>query len=132
MKKLFVTMLTSVLCLSMLSSPALATIYWSYVGDKIDLDSVTGGWENTDPNRVGITNRIVRLGQIDSGYPYDSQWRNYYPSTNTYSYIAPSWLPVRNIGLCEVGSTSTATLYTFNNPNYTWTLSLINNLPLPV
>lgn len=114
---------------SSISVRAYSTIYWSYVGTKLKLDYVTGGWENQDSS-IGIKDRYVILAQTDAGFL--NQWIDGYLSQNNYTWYALSgWQPVQNTGGTTVGSTEEANIYELINPSSTWGLYLSNNLPTP-
>lgn len=110
---------------------AYANINWSKLSNgTLKMNSASGSWSNYDPSRVGLKNRHAYICCNDQ-YHYN-QKTNLYPSSNYYNFNASSWYPIENSGFSNLGQNMYVDLYTFNNPSYSWTLHVQDNVQLPI
>ncbi|WP_299833661.1 hypothetical protein [uncultured Metabacillus sp.] len=89
-----------------------------------DITSCSGGWSRSDSS-VTMSQRKVIYGASGPSYPngsYVQQNQTMYPTSNSFSYTAPSsWVAVKTTHAVGV-----STWVTLNRGGSTWTLKLIN------
>ncbi|MBB6732678.1 hypothetical protein [Cohnella zeiphila] len=96
------------------------------------LTSVTGGWANSD-NGIAVTNRLVRIGTTGfAGSIPVAQHQEFNPSSNTFSYAAPTtWKPIDAAKTGNMATDPVVGAYTeckLTGYGDSWTLTLSNNL----
>lgn len=113
---------------SSLGVKAYSTIYYSRTTKSgvgyAKVTKATGGWTVSDKS-ISLSNRVVKIGT--SGWPSGTQSITKNPSSNSWSYTAPtSWKYISTESENSIGATSTVTLK--RGTRSTWTLKLNNNL----
>jgi len=119
---------------SSISVRAYSTVYYTTSSidgeDYTDLTKVSGGWTILD-STVSLSNRKVNFGATGwakSGVGYVQQTSYNNPTSNSFSYSAPSsWAPISVVSTGRIfGVTTWVTLK--RGTNSVWELQLVNNI----